>query len=498
MTVYSPVQNLAGETIAILYIGFDFTEGLQSLYKHLTNLRFGENGGVLVFNTKKGSEFGKALVHYQHENEMLMNMNDADGNPLFSDMYKNRSGSVSYNWNDKKTSLVREMIASYTAFEPWDIMVVSKGYVDELASASISIRNILIVTGVLCSLIVLGLTILTLKTGLSPLRQISETIKKISNGDLQVHIDTHHIANTNNEIDLLNSDINNLLDNLNKLVKQISVSSNSVELASGHLTQIADKSFKNVEIQKRDADSLATAVTEMVASSQEIANFTKNAAEETQTVDLMVIKGQEIVSVSASTAKNMSATIEKTAAMIDRVDQDSKSISTVLDVIRDIAEQTNLLALNAAIEAARAGEQGRGFAVVADEVRTLAQRSQDSTHEIQAIIEKLQSGSKEAVKTMKHGLERSNESVVEANRASDSLEAIGSSMSKVSSMTTEIANATDNQKTVGENINQSVVRISDIANETNENSNLLYESIQELQQLSADLQTEVNIFKVSS
>jgi len=210
----------------------------------------------------------------------------------------------------------------------------------------------------------------------------------------------------------------------------------------------------------------------------------------------MVHQGQEIVIRSASTAKTLSTTIEQTATMVDHVEQDTKSISTVLDVIRDIAEQTNLLALNAAIEAARAGEQGRGFAVVADEVRTLAQRSQNSTHEIQSIIEKLQNASKEAVTTMKQGLDKSNESVVEANRASESLDAIGGSMSKLSSMTSEIANTTDNQKTVGEDINQSVVRISDISYETNENSAQLLESIKELQNFSSDLQIEVNKFKI--
>jgi methyl-accepting chemotaxis protein len=498
MTVYSPIQNSYGEIIAILYIGFDFTEGLQSLYKHFTELRFGENGGVLVFNTKEGSNLGKTIVHYQLKNEMLMNMKDADGNLLFSEMYKNHKGSVAFNWRDDENASVREMIASYAAFDPWNIMVVSKGYVDELASASVSIRNILIVTGLLCSIIVLGLTILTLKKGLKPIEQIKEYINKISQGDLQIHIDTTEIKNTNNEIELLNSDIHILLNNFNKLVKQISNTTNSVDSASGNIMQIADKNYSNVEIQKREADSLATAITEMVASSQEIANFTKNAASETKNVDQMIIEGQKIVSSSASTANILSTTIEQAAELIDHVDQDSNSISTVLDVIRDIADQTNLLALNAAIEAARAGEQGRGFAVVADEVRTLAQRSQNSTHEIQAIIEKLQQGSQQAVSSMKQGLERSNESVTEANRASDSLEAIRSSMSTLSGMTNEIANTTDNQRTVGEDINQSIVRISDIAFETNENSGLLNGSIQELQQLSSDLQTEVNQFKVSS
>ena len=427
-----------------------------------------------------------------------MDVVDADGNQIYSDMYKNGSGSMSYKWQDKNDSAIREVIASYTAFEPWDVMIVANGYVDELASASYSLRNILSIAGVVCSFLVLGLTILTLKKGLGPLREISQTIHQISRGDLQVRIETQNVENTDNEIELLNSDLHLLVNNLGTLVKQISTATDFVEMASKDIETIAEKSFHHIETQKRDADNLAAAITEMVASSQEIANFTKDAATETQSVDQMVNQGQEIVVTSASTSQSLSTTIEAASTMIDRVDQDSRGISTVLDVIRDIAEQTNLLALNAAIEAARAGEQGRGFAVVADEVRTLAQRSQSSTQEIQSIIEKLQSATKDAVKSMKHGLERSNESVLEANRASESLETIGSSMTKLSSMTTEIANTTDNQKTVGKDINQGIVRISDIANETHENSSLLINSISKLQQLSVSLKEEVSKFKVAS
>jgi len=498
MTVYLPVQNSLGETIAILYTGFNFTDGLQSLYDFLGDIRFGENGSVFLFSTKDNSDFGKALVSHQLKNKVLTNIKDVNGQTIFNDMYKNKKGSMSYEWKAENDTSAKEMIASYKIFEPWDIMVVTKGYIHELTSASISIRNNLVITGAICSLILFYLIGIILKKGLSPLGKISETIKKISNGDLQIRIDIDENEKTNNELLLLNSDIYLLLNNLNKLIKQISVSASAVDLTSGKLTQISDTNTKNVEIQKRETDSLATAITEMVASSEEIANFSRTAAEETTNVDQMVHEGQEVVSTSALTAQNLSTTIEQTSTTIDLVAQDSKSISTVLYVIRDIAEQTNLLALNAAIEAARAGEQGRGFAVVADEVRTLAQRSQNSTHEIQSIIEKLQQGTNTAVKTMHDGLERSNESVEHANRASASLDAIGNSMSTLSKMTTQIADTTGNQKIVGENVNQNIIRISDIAHETNENSHLLYESIQELQQLSSSLQTEINKFSVSS
>lgn len=496
MTVYSPVQDYSGETIAILYIGFDFTDGLQSFYQQLSDIRFGENGSVLILNTKEGNEFGKALVHHKLKNELLMDVKDANSKAIYYEMFKHNNGLITFNRQDKVNSGTKEIIASYTVFKPWHIMVISEGYVDELTSASTGLRNILIITGILCSLIVLGLTILSLKKGLEPLRIIVEKIKRISNGDLQIEIEEIDINNNKNEIALLNSDINILVQNLNKLIKKISSSTGDVETSSSNLAQASDKNLKNIETQKKDADSLAAAITEMVASSHEIANFAQRAASETKAVDQMVIDGQQIVSSSASTAKNLASTIEETSEMINNLDQDSKSISTVLEVIRDIAEQTNLLALNAAIEAARAGEQGRGFAVVADEVRTLAQRSQNSTHEIQSIIEKLQNGSKEAVSTMQEGLSRSNESVAEANRASKSLEAIGDSMSKLSGMTLEIANTTDNQKTVGEDVNQSVIRISDIAYESDKHSNLLVESINKLREFSADLKTEVENFKV--
>ncbi len=498
MTVYSPVKDYTGKTIAILYIGFNFTEGLKSLNNFLENIRFGENGNVIIFSTKKNKDFGKVLVGNKFKDKSLATIQDADGNLIFNEMYKNKAGISSFNWRTEDSTDTRQMIASYKVFAPWDIMVVTNGYEDELASASADIRNILIIAGFLCSIILLYLTMIILKNGLKPLHQTSKLLEKISHGDLQLGIEKPETDKTDNELVLLNSDIYYLSENLGNLIKQISISAEAIESTSGSLTQISVDNSQNVNKQKQDTDSLATAITEMVASSQEIANFSKTAADETYNVDQQVNEGQKIVSASALTAKNLSGTIEQTSEMINIVDQNSKAISTVLDVIKDIAEQTNLLALNAAIEAARAGEQGRGFAVVADEVRTLAQRSQNSTYEIQTIIEKLQNGTRSAVEMMQEGLDKCNESEREASLASESLETIGSSMTKLSNMTLQIAETTNNQKTVGEEVNQHIIRISDIGFETKENTAVLDNSIQELRNLSSCLQTEINKFNITS
>ncbi len=496
MTVYAPVLDARGEVIAILYVGFDFTAGLESLYRQLEQVRFGESGGVLVYSTKEGKGFGKTLVDYHGDSENVSNMTDADGNALFVDMHRNHHGSVSYSWYDSNGNGVREMIASYRHSPEWDMMVVSRGYVDELASASGRLRDILILAGAFCSVVLLALTMFLFRHGFKPLQRIAEIISEISEGNLQQEVASSSKQETSNELEWLKTDINQLLTNLNALVKKIINSSSSIDTSIGSLAGIADKNLANVSTQQREADSLASAITEMVASSQEIASFTQNAASETQGVNELVDEGQEIVSASAKTAHELADTINQTAELVDRVNQDSMSISTVLDVIRDIAEQTNLLALNAAIEAARAGEQGRGFAVVADEVRTLAQRSHDSTHKIQSIIENLQSGAGAAVNILKDGITQSEESVEEANQAAQALEAINLSMDKLEAMTSEIANAARNQQLAGENIDQSIVSIADAASESSDSCAVLKSATGELRELSQSLQSEVNNFKI--
>ncbi len=493
MTVYSPVVSTAGEVIAILYTGFDFTDSLQELYQSMEAIHIGTSGTLKLIHSGAGSKLGNTIGSAGRPVDNMLEQTDVNGDYVYQDMLQEGSGNRLF--TSVEDNGVHEKVVSYRQFSPWNMQVIAEGYVDELASESVYLQNLLMASGAVCSLLILVLTYIILLGRLKPLNKISVAIKEISQGNLLVDLPAPGLADSNNEIDKLNADIRQLTESLTILVSEIRTSSVLVSDASKSMLEIADMNAEGITSQQRDADSLATAITEMVASSKEIANFTQTAVEESRQVDEKVSQGHAIVNDSVASTNKLAETIADTARMIDVVNEDVSSISSVLNVIEDIAEQTNLLALNAAIEAARAGEQGRGFAVVADEVRTLASRSHDSTHEIQAIIEKLQQASSEAVAKMHNGVECSQQNVDEVMKASEALSYISESMQKLSTMTTEIANTTDNQKVVGEDVNRDIISISEIAGVNKEQSGKLYKSVQELKQMSESLSVQVNRFK---
>ena len=312
------------------------------------------------------------------------------------------------------------------------------------------------------------------------------------NGDLTRRLPTPNGDEVSQVCDAVNIFIQKLqgiIANIVENVKTLTAEANLLQNAGSELSISSDS-------QRMETTQVAAAMNEMTATVQEVARSATNAADAAIQADNDTSNGKNIVKITMQSIDELARDIEMASQTIDAVEQDSETIGGVLDVIRGIADQTNLLALNAAIEAARAGEQGRGFAVVADEVRTLASRTQASTAEIQTMIERLQVGSSNAVTVMTKSKEKAQQTVAQASEADASLINIASAVSTINQMNTQIATAATEQSSVAEDINRNVDTINNISESTANSALQTAQSSNNLSELAGRLQNLVSSFKV--
>ena len=283
----------------------------------------------------------------------------------------------------------------------------------------------------------------------------------------------------------------------NKLINETREHTMQLASASEQMANITDNSKRCLNEQNAQTEQVAAAMNEMVVTIQEVARSAASAAESANSADSEAATGNQVMTESITSINTLAQEVQRTFDFITKLKDESDSIGAVLDVIRGIAEQTNLLALNAAIEAARAGEQGRGFAVVADEVRTLASRTQESTQEIQEMIERLQAGANEAVSVMQEGRNRADISVGQSAEAGKVLQGIASVVDNIKNMNMQIATAAEEQSATADEINRNIVNISTAANETTSGADQSAQAAEELSHLAIQLQDIVNRFKIA-
>lgn len=327
-----------------------------------------------------------------------------------------------------------------------------------------------------------------------PIRSVMERIKDIAEGegDLTAKLDD----SSNDELGELAHWFNTFVGKLRRMISDINGYAAELTTNAEHMSSVTHRTSQGVKQQQSETDHVATAMNQMSATVQEVARNASSAAAAANEADSEASKGKVVVKETIEAIDTLAAEVEKAGQVIQKLEEDSNGIGVVLDVIKGIAEQTNLLALNAAIEAARAGEQGRGFAVVADEVRTLAQRTQQSTQEIRSIIERLQSGAKDAVEVMVEGKNQASLSVEQAAKAGTSLDTITEVVTTITDMNTQIASAAEEHSSVAEEINRNVVNISEVANHTADDASQVAQSSQQLTKLADDLQSLLSHFKV--
>jgi methyl-accepting chemotaxis protein len=342
------------------------------------------------------------------------------------------------------------------------------------------------------TIIAVGVAYITVQLITKPLAEVNKVLTIVASGDMTQRLDD----SAQDEFGELSRSCNSLISSLRELITGIVSRSTQLAAASEQTSMITTESSQAIKSQQAQVEQAATATTEMSSTSHGVSNSAHQALLEIKNADKEAERVKGISHENKHTIEQLASEVDEASRVINKLHQDSASIGGILDVIRGIAEQTNLLALNAAIEAARAGEQGRGFAVVADEVRSLASKTQESTQEIQSMIESLQAGAEEAVNAMSKGKQQAVSCVEQSDLANEALNSITHAVSLAHDVSEEISNAANEQQQVAQEISERLESIVAIAEQTAEGANQTSISSSEVAKLAEELRLSVDQFRV--
>jgi methyl-accepting chemotaxis protein len=527
VAAYEPIRDVKGEVVGVLFCGVPQVP--ETLRATLLSQKVGKTGYIYAMNSE-----GVLQIHPAKEGSNISSYSFIqDMKAKAPKLGKGEIGWIQYPWINKELGETepRDKIVGYAYFPEWDWIIGCGSYLDEFTAPVTSMRNVIIVLGCLCLLISLVVAWYAAMTMTRPIKRLVTVADAVAEGDVNVRVDVssqdevgvlavafqrlvdymrelagaaESIAANNltidvrprSEKDALGNSFKTMVHNLTGMVRLMNQNATELVSAATEIATSSEQMSRGAQEQSQQMDRVSSATEEISAT---IIESSKNAAEATESARSAAAtasSGGEIVNETIQGMQRITTVVRQSADSIARLATSADQIGEIIVVIDDIADQTNLLALNAAIEAARAGEQGRGFAVVADEVRKLAERTGKATGEITGMIKSIQAETQDAVRSMKGGIGEVEKGRELANRAGGSLGEVVAGAQRVMDMIVQIAAATEQQSAATEQISKNIENVSSITRETAKGAQESAAAAEELNRQAESLQRMVSEFKV--
>lgn len=496
MTKYAPIKDGKGQVIGILFVGIDIMDSLEYMKQTIKKVVLGRTGYAYVLDAKPGPEAGTLVIHPAQEGKNIRESVDSDGKFFIKEILEKRNGIIVYPWVNKEAgeTSARDKIVAYNEYKDWGWIIASGSYTDEIFSLATRARNIMI--GATFVLTILLLTILSFylsRIVITPLRALVADSQRIAQGDLTLEIDTRR----QDEVGKVMQAMQQMVEKLRHIIGEVLIAADKISAASEHLSTTSSQVSRATEQQAHATASSSAALEQVTVSINEVSTLAKDTEESSKLTAGLSEDSVQAIREAMSDIESMAQSIGAASEQVGGLVRRSEEVGGIAGVIREIADQTNLLALNAAIEAARAGEQGRGFAVVADEVRKLAERTTRATQEIAGVIGQIQQETQQTVVGMQNVVPKIQEGMHKVGEVSGMLDRIAGEANKSQSRAVEVSNATHEQAMAANDIARNVEQVAQMTEETNATMHSNADNALQMHDMAQKLREQVAYFKVS-